>query len=393
MDFHINKIYFDFFQKESRYYIMQGGRRSGKTFAILQQLILKCCQNKGTKVLILTPTYSRLATTIWLDVEFILRGFAGVSMKTSPFSISFFNKSKIFFSSADRLDEGQGVSSIDYLFINEAEKITEKTARSFFYSCKGSIFLDYNPYKRFWVETLIYKDNYLETTFKDNKFLDKNIIEEFHTLQAKALLPTASMLDIYKYEVEFLGKFSSKGGGRVFSNVSCINPQVYDEVEGFVIYGTDWGDKDATRDADVLVECKIVGNDLYLQSLFFSNNKGDKEIADVIDSKCLPNAEIIFETATRGRGRALAIKSLCSQNMQWRPSVKGAGSRMIGIQRILSFDNIYIKQTDSPLRNELDNLFFATTDNGELYLPDGNDHCIDACRYAISFYLRKYANK
>ena len=122
-----------------------GGTRSGKTYAVLQFLIVKAIENKET-ITIVRKTIPSLKRTVIKDFKDILQGLN--IWKDENFNITdrIYNlyDSTIQFLSTDDADKLRGIKST-ILFIDEASEIDEESYFQLSIRTSGKIILAYNP--------------------------------------------------------------------------------------------------------------------------------------------------------------------------------------------------------------------------------------------------------
>jgi PBSX family phage terminase large subunit len=173
------------FNLKTRYIVNQGGARAGKTFAILQVLLLKLLKSKTP---IIISVVSQSIPHLKLGA---IRDFKMICQSLNIIFDNYFNKSEqkfelnnsiIEFFSTDNLGKVHGPGR-DYLFINECNNIPYEVFEQLEIRTRKSIFLDFNPINRFWVHTEILdklpeKSILIKSTYKDNlAFLAPEIIE------------------------------------------------------------------------------------------------------------------------------------------------------------------------------------------------------------------------
>jgi len=100
--------------------VLEGGSRSGKTWAGLFFLIELCAANKGLVINIVKETYNGFKTTIYNDFDECLRLFGLPSPFMGARDIPSFRlfENKINFMGADQQSKFHG-ATCDFYFINE----------------------------------------------------------------------------------------------------------------------------------------------------------------------------------------------------------------------------------------------------------------------------------
>jgi PBSX family phage terminase large subunit len=162
--------------------INQGGARAGKTYAILQMLLLIAYKsNKNLVISVVSQTIPHLKKGAIRDFKNICYSF------DIPFE-QHFNKSELTFQynntiieffSADNAGKVHG-SARDILFVNECNYISYEIFEHLEIRTADKIILDFNPLTKFWVHTEIIDKNtphsFIHSTYKDNEFLSPKIV-------------------------------------------------------------------------------------------------------------------------------------------------------------------------------------------------------------------------
>ena len=164
-----------------------GGTRSGKTYAILQWLIVRALQEK-LDITVVRRTVPSLKRSVIKDFKDILTGLQ--IWETERYNISdrifsFGNGSTLSFINTDDPEKLRGVKS-DVLFIDEASEIDEESYFQLSIRCQGPIILAYNPTVSpyHWLREQEECERFT-TTYKDNPYLPKEMVKAIEDLQHK----------------------------------------------------------------------------------------------------------------------------------------------------------------------------------------------------------------
>lgn len=260
-----------------------GGRRSGKTFAIMQFLLGRASKNEVVNVASMTAEQGRLgafadACTIIRDSPTLQAHF---EVLQSPREIrARRGVGKIVFNSYNNPETAKGVAC-DWLFVNEANNFTKQQFVDLLANVRRGYFVDYNPNKEFWVTDYFDEDEILVTTWKDNPFLTDLQKKYFDDLKKQAERPDASPLDVRNYNVYYLGKYSELRGKIFFESHFHFLDKEPDGLHDFRVFC----DPSALRGADffacVLSAKDKNGNVVVLD--VYSINAGTREM---ILAKC-----------------------------------------------------------------------------------------------------------
>ena len=164
-------------QAGKQVFIIYGGRRSTKTYTIMQYLILKA-YNEHITILVAGMTIPQLREGTYQDAKDIIFNEPALTpcfeIHSSPMEVVCkHNGSRIVFSSFDDPQKAKGFSH-SILFINEANLFTYDQYVNIAVNTTGEIFIDFNPVKRFWVHDLYTEEDMLKMTYLDNPFLSRS---------------------------------------------------------------------------------------------------------------------------------------------------------------------------------------------------------------------------
>ncbi len=294
--------YFEYFDKrfEAGLFVLAGGRRSGKTTAIMQFLTLACLRCKLiVNVAAMTSEQARLGA--YRDASDIVADPAIANrcmVMKSPRELRFHNGSVMFFNSYMNSSTAKGIKC-DYLYINEADNFTEQQYLDLSANVRYGIFIDFNPHNKFWVNRLLDEDEMLFSSWRDNPYLTKLQLEYFETLKRNAFRDNATAYDRYIYEVYYEGKFAELNGDIFTPYVFTFGSYSLSDV--CYVYAT--SDPSALRGGDFFAMCLFgvlkSGGICLLDS--FSINEGTREeLFQVLDRWCrdyeLDPSDIFVET-------------------------------------------------------------------------------------------------
>ena len=352
-----------------------GGTRSGKTYAILQYLIVKSIESTQT-ITIVRKSIPTLKRTVIKDFIEILKGLGiwqEIDYNISDRIWSYSNGSTIQFVSTDDADKLRGIKS-DILFIDEASEIDEESYFQLSIRTTGKIILAFNPTVSpyHWLRTMEDCDRYL-TTYKDNPYIPADMIKAIEELEIK----NPKYWKIY-------------GKGEYAPNEKAVFTfEVGEKPEGadFICYGLDFG---FSIDPTALVGVWKAGDTLFLQELLYERGLVTSDIVDRLKRLSLNREEIWCDSA---EGRL--IEEIYRSGLNAKPVKKGPDSITFGISVMKNF-NIIIDSKSQNLINEMYSYQYATDKHG--YTTDkpegGLDHLIDAARYGCMMRLSlKHANR
>ena len=172
-----------------RVVVAQGGSRSGKTFNILIYWIYKLLQEDKKTLTIVRKTLPALKNSVLKDLIQILELF-GVYNPTD------WHKQEGYYQLGTNVinwvsvDEPQKIrgSKRDYLYCNEANELKLEDWNQLIFRTTDKVICDLNPSElSSWVYDLELRDDcyFFKTTWRDNPFVDDNIIKELESLKYK----------------------------------------------------------------------------------------------------------------------------------------------------------------------------------------------------------------
>lgn len=381
----IGKKYLRFFVRttDERWVLLQGGRRSGKSFACHKWIhFLASC--RPITILCVAATYPALQ---WMIDDF--KRATGLEVTGSAnygFNCLLSNGSRYIFKAFDNYTKVQG-TTCDVLYLEEALNISTEIINTLSMSVTGQIFACFNPTRNSDIFEHSNKNNLLVTTWKDNSYLTDLQIEEFENIKKRALRPGASIMDEYAYRVYYLGEFANMSG-RVFPLVYTIDGEEFDRLPVKPLYGLDFGFVES-KDQTAMVAIKIFNNCLYVKELIYDNADltSDKKLAFRIADLGIDLYDNIVADYG-GLGKTRIHNLVTAMDGTWVESGINHGFSIMnakkgkvvdGIQKMLNYDKIFVTDTSVNLRRELDG--YELNAEGK---PKGDDHLIDATRYAVT---------
>jgi phage terminase large subunit len=386
----LNPKYQPLFSSDSRYFVITGGRGSGKSFAVTVFLNLLTYEKDNG---ILFTRYTMSSASMSIIPEFVekieLMGSQSMFDVTKYDIKNTHTGSFIYFSgiktaSGDQTAKLKSISGINTFVLDEAEElIDEETFDKIDYSirskdAKNRVLLILNPttkehwiYQRFFQNRGIpdgfngTKDNvtYIHTTYLDNiDNLSDSFIKQLDDMKVRRP---------QKYQHQILGGWLQKAEGVVFTDwqIGKFNSEV-----PMRCFGLDLG---FSRDESVLTEVAVdkqrkiiwVKEHFYKKGLVTSNiyelcnRYAGKELI-VVDSS---EPRLISELKTRG--------------LNVTPTIKRKGSIVSGIALMQDYN---INLEGENIVKEFNNYVW---DIRGVKPRDAYNHGVDAMRYAIEYLL------
>ena len=392
MQLSLSRKYRTFKESDSRYFIVTGGRGSGKSFAINTFLLLLTYEAGHT---ILFTRYTLRSASISIIPEFIEK--IELLKKTDDFIITKdevlnkVTKSKILFrgiktSSGDQTANLKSLQGITTWVFDEAEEMTDEdmfdkidlSVRQ--KGLENRVILILNPttkenfiYQR-WFEARgvqagsnITKDDttYIHTTYLDNiENLSKSYVDQIERMKSRR--PS-------RYKHTILGAWLEKAEGVIFTNWKIGK---FKQV-GKNVFGQDYG---FSNDPTTLVQTNIDKENklIYVKLCVYQTKLTTSEIA-TLNSK-FANRDLIVGDSAEPR-----LISELTKNNNIVAAIKGQGSITYGISLLQDYDLI-IDEESTDLIKELNN--YCWLEKKSQTPVDKFNHAIDALRYAVSYQLQ-----
>ena len=344
-----------------------GGTRSGKTYAILQFLIVQALQT-AQAVTIVRRTIPSLKRTVIKDFTDILKSI-GI-WKEDDFNITDriyrLGDSTIQFVNSDDPEKLRGLKS-DILFVDEASEIDEESYFQLSIRTSGKIILAYNPTisPYHWLRQMQDCERFT-TTYRDNIYLPTEMVKAIEELEFKNP----------KY-------FTIYGKGEFAPNEKAIYKfDIVDDFEAeFIAFGLDWG---YSQDPTAVVAVYKNGNDLYLEEVLYEKGLVMNDISNALSKKNVDRGHEIWCDSSEPR----SVEELYRSGFNAKAVKKGPDSIKFGISVLQNY-NIHILKASQNLINEMYAYQYATDKHG--YTTDnpegGLDHLLDAARYVAMMKL------
>jgi len=347
---------------------LQGSSRSSKTYNALIWLIVYCLNHQNTRLSIVRATLPSLKGSVFIDFKEILMNmllFDEKRLNKTELTYHFANGSWVEFFSTDSEQKLRGRKR-DILFVNEANELAFIEWQQLKMRTTQFTVIDYNPSfsDEHWICQLN-RDNrtkHVITTYKDNPFLEKTIIEEIESLQHK----NESLWKIYGLGIQ------AQIEGLIFNNVEIIESM---PIAKHVSVGMDFG---FTNDPTAIVEVIITADTIFVNELCYRTEMITRDITQLLNHKC-QDRRIISESAD-----PRLIKEIHNAGINIIPVEKFPGSIEAGITKMLEY-RICVTKNSYNIIKELKNYTYQQDKDGKwLNKPiDSFNHAIDAIRYVI----------
>jgi phage terminase large subunit len=377
---------------DSRYFVITGGRGSGKSYSLNSFLLLLTYEAGHV---ILFTRYTLTSANVSIIPEFIDK------IETADLSNDFYitkdeivnlkTGSKILFkgiktSSGTQTASLKSLAGVTTWVLDEAEELTdEETFEKIDFSIRtrgihNRVLLVLNPatkehfiYKKFFEDkgveagsNLIKGDTtYIHTTYQDNiDNLSESFINQIENIKKRR--PE-------KYKHQILGGWLDKAEGVIFTNWKIGE---YKQV-GKSIFGQDYG---FSSDESTLLECNIDSSNkrIYINERFYLKGLTTSQIYHL--NKQHANDALIVADSAEPR----LISELATLGLNIVPAIKGPDSVTYGISVLQDYDLIVSPESINLIR-ELNN--YCWLERKSKTPQDAHNHLLDPLRYAVTYQL------
>lgn len=381
---------------DSRYFVITGGRGSGKSYSLNSFLLLLTYESNHV---ILFTRYTLVSASISIIPEFIDKiESANLSEDfyiTKDEIVNIKTGSKIIFkgiktSSGTQTANLKSLSGVTTWVLDEAEELNdEETFYKIDFSIRAKgiqnrVILILNPatkehfiYKRFFESKGIEAGSNLTT--KDSTYIHTSYLDNYENLSESFINQVENIKENNpkKYEHVILGGWLDKAEGVVFTNwkFGAFNP---DNLQ--TSFGQDFG---FSIDPTTLVEVAIDKKHkrIYLKEHLYKPKLTTSEIIHI--NKAICGYKMIVADSAEPR----LIDELNKAGLRVIATPKGAGSISAGVALMQDYELIVEGEN---IGKELNN--YVYTDKGSKLFSDNWNHAIDAIRYNVSYQLMNYAS-
>lgn len=355
---------------------LQGSARSGKTYNTILWLIIFGIQNPGIRIAVVRGTLPALRSSVFLDFKDNLSrlGFwSEKDLNKTTLTYKLPSRSVFEFFSADNEQKLRGRKR-DILFVNEANELTFLEFQQLKLRTTRFTIIDYNPSfsDDHWISTDVNRDPRTYrfiSTYKDNPFLEKTVIDEIESLQLK----NQSLWTIYGLGLQ------AQVEGVVFTNWDIVD-EFPTRIKPQYI-GIDFG---FTHDQTAIIRVAKDGDDLFLEEIEYSTEMLTTDIIKVLKANTTKGQNIISESAD-----PRLVQEIHNAGLNIYPVKKGSGSVQAGIMYLQQL-RIHVTAKSTNAIKELKNYTYTQDKDGKwLDVPiDSYNHILDALRYvAMERYL------
>jgi phage terminase large subunit len=354
-----------------RIQLHQGSARSGKSFALIQYLIVKALDSKSL-ISVVRKTFPALRTSALRDFKDIMQSLElwdDEKWMATEKVYTFDNGSQIEFFSTDIAEKLKGLRR-NILWIDEANELSYEQYLQLAIRTTNEIILSYNPSfsPKHWILKEVSLDTDVETyitTYKDNPYLpDEQIrfIEKYRDTNPRF------------WQTYGLGQFAVNE--KQIYDFEIVDEFDFDTAE-FVCFGMDIG---YVSDPTALVGIWKSGDKLILNEHIYKRGLITSEIIEMMRGN-VDERDIIIVDSSEPR----LIDEIKRSGFALAKGVKkGKDSIQWGIDMVKRW-KIIVPKSNANLIEELYSYEWVDDGNGGVTnVPvDANNHLLDAMRYGV----------
>lgn len=366
------------------YKVIQGGEGAGKTYAIITILIGYCQSYRDSVVTVVGVNYTHIKNGVIRDFKKIMQeqGYWDESRwSVTSKTYNFENGSVLEFLSVDKMGAHGPRRSV--LFVNEANSMSWEVFEQLSGRTNDFVIIDYNPSAKFWaheklVEAQPERTSFLVLTYLDNEAIATQERETIESHRPKPGEEPSNWWTVYG-----LGQIGSLDGN-IYAGWQMAEPE---EVEKgrLVRYGLDFG---FSNDESALVAIyEHEDGSLGVVEKLYKRGILGSQFPEVLRNAGISYGTLIVADSARPE----IIEEIRREGFRIVGADKNAGSVLRGIDRVKERQILYYGDN---LRREYLSYAWRKKRTGETIdePQDGNDHLMDALRYAVDDLSKKRFN-
>lgn len=406
---HTKPIYHPLYTDKEKFIILiTGGRSSGKSFAVgafIQRLTFELGKDDAGKKIahqILFSRYTMTSANISVIPEFKekidLDGTTKYFKQSKNDVVNLRTGSHVMFrgiktSSGNQTAKLKSIYGLTTFIVDEAEEWTsEKEFETIMLSIRkkgiqNRIIIVMNPtdsnhfvYQRFIKDThkVVEFDGvpvqisthpnvlHIHTSYLDNiEHCGEQFLKEIAVMREK---------DPTRFAHVVMGQWADVAEGAIFKKWGIVDafPDDCKKIALCADYGF-------TNDPTAILKCGVLANDLYIDEICYQTNLLSSDIIKIMR----PHRLHVYSESADPR----MIQEIANGGIIIYPVAKGAGSILAGIDKIKTFDNIFVTKRSYNVQDELRNYTWDKDPNTGQFINepiDAFNHCMDAMRYYVN---------
>lgn len=345
--------------------VCQGGTSSGKTYTILQVLLLLSAVTPKQVVTVVGQDVPNLKVGAWRDAKRIVSENAVLQrmfvVSDGYLQLRCLNGSVVEFKSYGNEQDARS-GKRDYLFVNEANGVSYEIYWQLSIRTRKRVYIDYNPSARFWVHDRVLGGDDVLLTITDHRH------NPFLSAEEHARIEGIDDPELWRvYARGLTGRIQ----GVIYNKIEVVDkmPETYKSRW----LGLDFGFNDPTA----LVEVRLSEGKLWLDEVIYRQHMTNPEIYNVIKSNGLTDVQVVADSA-----EPKSIEELRRLGTRIEPARKGADSVRVGIATLQRY-TLCVTRRSANIRKELSNYKWKVDGSGDITNEpcDMFNHSLDALRY------------
>ena len=378
--------------KHPRVIVLVGGSRSGKTWALMQLLLIIGSGVERQRITIWRLKRTWVKPTVYGD-------FIGLLKKYDLYNKNNLNETELRYKLYDSsfefggLDDSQKLHGLttDFVWINEAIEANKEDFDQLEMRCTGTMFLDCNPSEEeSWVYDLKKRDDVvvIHSTHLKNAFLPIEVRRKILGYEPTAANIAAGTADTYKWSVFGLG-LAAKREGLIFKDYEII--EEWNNDIKFIGIGLDFG---FYPDPTAAIRVGLLNGRLVLDELFYENKLliGDNSESASIESRLRESGVKDYMLIIADNSAQAAIMEIKKKNFNIKATTtKYPGSKIDGIELMLRYAPFYVTERSLNAIDELKKYTRKKDFASGRFLKepiDAYDHLMDAARYVMLEFIK-----
>jgi phage terminase large subunit len=376
-------------RSDVRYFEIYGGRRSAKSFSVVQAICIQIMREPGHFVVAIRKVAATLKDSIFAEyVDFSKRHGVPFRENKTDKEISLPNGSRIRcfgLDDADKLKSLKGATIIHFEEANECSEDDFDTVDAGLSpnNYPARIFLTHNPMPQIvgsmhWIQRRFLQIEHKLSVATINAEANALVLRTWYKDNAYCPAATIKVLEGYKktnpekYKLWALGEFT-KLEGVVFQKWDIVDSVPDGIIQSSIGVGLDFG---FSNDPCAAVRLWVSGREIWTKQLLYKTDlHNDALYRELVDAGVGQ-----FETVTADSARPDIISDLYRMGLNGIAGVKKRANYKEDVATRLQSYTIHIVQGSTDLAREISTYCWARDKNGKQLpkLQDGDDHAIDA---------------
>jgi phage terminase large subunit len=402
MEINLNKIYKPLISENVRYYLLMGGRASGRSYSASQFILVKLLSSGYFRCAIMRFVLSDIRNSIYQEIqdrieENDLDSVITTKENTLEFKYKDNKVNGIGFrkSSSEQKSKLKSLASYNCVVIEEADEVTEEDFQQLDDSLRTIksdimvVLLLNPPHKNHWIIRKWFNlvDSGIDGFYKaklrsdrdDSVYIHGTYLENIVNLNHKSIVN----FERYKktnpdhYYNMIRGLVSEGSRGRVYKDWTPINVKEFDALPFDSIYGLDFG---YSNDPTALIEIKMHNDNVWLRELIYQTGLTNQLISKRMEELGVgKNAQIYADSA-----EPKSIEELRQEDWNAIASQKGPDSIRAGIKMLMSKKICYTEDSLNVAREIQEYKWALDKQKEPTNKPiDDYNHALDAIRYGV----------